>query len=119
MKDKIGIWTSIICLIHCLVFPLMATTFPLFIDLDWKVEILLISTALIVGTISFLDNAIKHKYWLSLILFLAGFIGLMSGVFLKSEILHILGLMILILAHYKNYQKIKQSDGCHPHGCKH
>jgi hypothetical protein len=119
MKDKIGIWTSIICLIHCLVFPLMATIFPLFIDLDIKVEILLISIALIIGTISFLDNALKHKYWLSLCLFLAGFIGLMSGVFLKSETLHVVGLMILILAHYKNYQKIKQSDGCHPHGCKH
>lgn len=119
MKDKIGIWTSIICLIHCLVFPLMATIFPLFIDLDIKVEILLISIALIIGTISFLDNALKHKYWLSLALFLAGFIGLMSGVFLKSETLHVVGLMILILAHYKNYQKIKQSDGCHPHGCKH
>jgi len=119
MKDKIGIWTSIICLIHCLVFPLMATIFPLFIDLDIKVEILLISVALIIGTISFLDNALKHKYWLSLGLFLAGFLGLISGTILESETIHIMGLLILILAHYKNYKKIKQSDGCHPHGCKH
>jgi len=119
MKDKIGIWTSVVCLIHCLVFPLLATTFPIFLQLDEKVELILIGTALFIGSISFMDNVIKHKYYLSLLLFITGFIGIFGSVILKFEPLNILGLFILILAHYLNYKKIKQTDGCHPHGCKH
>ena len=119
MKDKLGIWTSFICLIHCLVFPLLATTFPIFLQLDMKVELFLIGIAFLIGTLSFLDNVIKHKYFISLVLFFSGFLAIFGGVIHNYETLHILGLFILIVAHYLNYKKIKQSDGCHPHGCKH
>ena len=119
MKDKFGIWTSIICLIHCLIFPLLATTFPLFLKIDESVELLLIGFALMIGVFSFMDNVIKHKYFLSLGLFIGGFLGIFGSIFLHSEILHILGLITLIVAHYTNYKKIKETDGCHPHGCKH
>jgi hypothetical protein len=119
MKDKIGIWTSIICLIHCLVFPVLATTFPIFLEIDIKVELFLIGMALFIGTLSFMDNAIKHKYYTSLLFFLSGFLAIFGSVIQNYEPLHILGLLLLIVAHYLNYKKIKQSDGCHPHGCKH
>jgi len=119
MKDKLGIWTSVICLIHCLVFPLLATTFPLFLNLDEKVELFLIGMALLIGAISFMDNVIKHKYYLSLILFISGFLSILGSVIHESETLHLIGLFVLISAHYLNYKKIKESDGCHPHGCKH
>lgn len=119
MKDKIGIWTSITCLIHCLVFPLLATTFPIFLGLDIKVELLLIGMALFVGTLSFMDNVIKHKYYISLFIFLSGFLAIFGAIIRNFEPLHILGLLLLIVAHYLNFKKIKESDGCHPHRCKH
>jgi len=119
MKDKVGIWASLICLIHCLIFPLLATTFPIFLKLDMKVEILLLATALVVGSLSFMDNVIKHKYFLSLFFFISGFLSIFVAVIYNYEPLHFLGLIILIIAHYLNFKKIKKSDGCHPHGCKH
>jgi len=119
MKDKIGIWTSLICLIHCLVFPLLATIFPIFLQIDEGMELFLLSMAFVIGGLSFMDNVIKHKYFTSLILFFSGFLAIFGAIIHNYEPLHIIGLVILIVAHYLNYKKIKQSDGCHPHGCKH
>lgn len=118
MKDKIGIITSITCLIHCLIFPILGTMFPIFIELDEPVEISLLGIALIIGALSFLENVIKHKYYTSLILFLLGFVLLFIGVY-NGEFFSLSGLVILIVSHYLNYKNIKKIDGCHPHGCKH
>ncbi len=119
MRDKLGIWTSIICMIHCLVFPILSTTFPIFLELDFKVEVVLIGTALIIGGLSFLDNVIKHKYYTSLFLFVYGFICIFTSIISGIHFINYIGLIILVVAHYLNYKKIKQTDGCHPHGCKH
>lgn len=119
MKDKIGIWSSFICLIHCLLFPLLATSFPIFLKLDIKVELFLLTISLIVGSLSFIDNYLKHKYLLSLILFFLGFLGIFTSLIFNIEIINILGLIILMISHYLNFKKIKEIDGCHPHGCKH
>lgn len=118
MKDKIGIITSITCLIHCLVFPILGTMLPIFLKLDEPVEVLLLIIALIIGGLSFLENVLKHKYYTSLILFMTGFILLFIGVY-QGEFFSLTGLVILILSHYLNYKNIKKIDGCHPHGCKH
>lgn len=119
MKDKIGIWTSLICLIHCLIFPLLATIFPIFLQIDESAELFLLLIAFFIGVLSFMDNVIKHKYFISLALFFSGFLAIFGAIIHNYEPLHIIGLVILIVAHYLNYKKIKQSDGCHPHGCKH
>lgn len=118
MKDKIGIWTSIICLIHCLVFPILATSFPIFLKLDTKFEIALFVIAFVVGSLSFIDNISKHKYYLSLLFFTIGFVLIFVSLFVYHHLTYP-GLISLIIAHYLNYKKIKESDGCHPHGCKH
>lgn len=118
MKDKVGIWTSIICLIHCLAFPVLATSFPIFLKLDSTIEVLLISLAFLIGSLSFIDNIIKHKYYKSLVLFIIGFIMVGISIIYYHPINYI-GLLLLIIAHYLNYKKIKETDGCHPHGCKH
>lgn len=118
-KDKLGIWTSMICLVHCLAFPLMATTFPIFLELDAKFEFLLIGIAFLLGFFSFLDNAIKHKYYFPLVIFISGCLSILGSIWFKLEILNYLGLISFIIAHYINFKNIKESDGCHPHGCKH
>lgn len=118
MKDKIGIWTSIICMIHCLAFPVLATVFPIFMNIDSTVEIILIAVAFIVGSLSFIDNILKHKYYISLILFVIGFLLITISMYSIHWIKYI-GLITLIIAHYLNYLKIKNTDGCHPHGCDH
>jgi len=118
MKDKIGIITSITCLIHCLIFPILGTLFPIFLDLEEPVEVGLLLLALIIGGLSFLENVIKHKYYTSLILFIIGFGFLIGGVY-QGEISTWIGLIVLILSHYLNYKNIQKKDGCHPHGCQH
>jgi riboflavin transporter FmnP len=118
MKDKLGILTSITCLIHCLLFPILGTIFPLFIELEEPVEVTLIIIAFMLGTFSFIENVIKHKFYKSLILFVLGFSCIITGVYL-GEVWNFIGLIILIISHYLNYKNIKNVDGCHPHGCKH
>jgi len=41
------------------------------------------------------------------------------GVIFSVGFFHFIGLITLITAHYLNFKKIKQTDGCHPHGCNH
>lgn len=119
MKDIFSIWSSTICLIHCLAFPFLGTIYPIFLELDETVEISLLSFSLILGVLSFSDNILKHRYWTSLILFLIGFILLIVSVLTHKHILNYFSLIILILAHYLNYKKIQSLDGCHPHKCNH
>ena len=119
MKDKIGILTSMTCLIHCMIFPVLGTVFPIFVTLDKPVEWVLLISAGILGSLSFLENVLKHKYWTSLLMFLFGFLLLIVSKYTDLEIFNIFGLIILIFSHYLNYKNIKNNDGCHPHGCKH
>jgi hypothetical protein len=119
MKDKLGIWTSIICLIHCLTFPILATSFPIFLKLDHTFEFILIGLAFIIGCLSFYDNVFKHKYYKSLIIFIISFSIITISILTHIHALNYIGLIGLIFAHYLNYKKIKSVDGCHPHGCKH
>lgn len=119
MKDKIGIWTSLICLIHCLVLPLFVTVIPFLSGLSQPMEIFLIGVAFVIGLLSFIDNYIKHKYIRPLLIFIGGFIQISISHYLDVEWINITGLVSLIVAHWINYKEIQKRDGCHPHGCKH
>lgn len=118
-KDKIGMWTSFICLLHCLLLPFIVTSLPVLVLVDKPMEIGLIFLALFVGVLSFLDNYLKHKYLTPLILFIIGFLQILIAKYMNIEVVNFSGLATLILAHYLNYQEIKKKDGCHPHGCDH
>lgn len=118
--DKFGAWTSLLCLIHCLGFPVLATVLPFLTNISSSVEWFFIIFAFIFGTMSFIDNYLRHKYIWSLVLFVVGFFLIVSHkVFASMEYYHLIGLLLLIVAHWLNYKNIKKLDGCHPHGCSH
>lgn len=118
-KDKIGIITSFLCLIHCIIFPLLFSVLPILKIIDERFEWTLIIIAFLIGGLSFYDNFKRHKYFIALAFFVLGFLSISFGKIKELEVLNILGLMFLILAHYLNYKFIKKKDGCHPHSCKH
>ena len=62
MKDKVGIFTSVLCLIHCITFPLLFSAFPMLNLIDGPLEWILLVVAFIVGGWSMFDNLRKHKY---------------------------------------------------------
>lgn len=119
MRDKIGIGVSLFCLLHCISMPVLVTIFPIFLNLDHYIEIPILISTFIIGLTSFWINITKHKYFLSLLLFVLGFLFIFVSVILHQHWANFIALPVIILAHYLNWKKIKEMDGCHPHGCKH
>lgn len=119
MRDKIGILTSTLCLVHCLVFPFLFSILPALKVIDGGFEWILIFIAFVVGSLSFYDNAKKHGYMNPLYLFSLGFLCILISKIFNEESSNIGGLVCLIIAHWLNYSYIKKKDGCHPHNCKH
>ncbi len=119
MKDKIGIFTSLLCMIHCIAFPLLFSMLPVLKLVDEKFEWSMLVTAFLVGILSFYDNYRRHKYLRSISMFIIAFISISIGMVIEMEIFNIIGLVLLIIAHYSNYKFIRKRDGCHPHSCKH
>jgi len=119
-NDKIGIFASTLCLIHCMLFPLLFSILPTLEIIHNGLEIILIPLSFILGGMSLFDNIKKHKYYKSILLFILGFILIsMTIIFDISELFHWIGIILLVIAHYINYKFIKEKDGCHPHNCKH
>lgn len=119
MRDKIGIGVSLFCLLHCISMPVLVTIFPVFLNLNHYIEIPILVSTFIIGLTSFWLNITKHKYFLSILFFIIGFIFIFVSVILHQHWANFISLPIIILAHYLNWKKIKEMDGCHPHGCKH
>lgn len=82
-------------------------------------EYFLLVSAFLLGLISFGYNWFKHKRIVPVYLFVGGFGSILLGKVVEWEIFNLIGLGILIWAHYSNYQIIKKMDGCHPHNCNH
>ncbi len=107
--DKIGMCTSVICLVHCISIPL----FFLFgfdaalriIDQPW-VEWMIIVFALFVGVVSFLGGFLTHRQHFIPVLFLAGFMLLINGESVVNEVLSLIlsvgGGLVIIYAHVQN-----------------
>lgn len=119
MKDKIGMFTSILCLIHCITFPLLFSLLPTLKLVDGPMELVLLSIAFFVGGWTMMDNIVKHQYVKSMIFFVSGFLIIFISIYTHIHELNWLGLIFLVVAHYLNWKFIREVDGCHPHKCKH
>ncbi len=107
--DKIGICTSVVCLLHCLSIPV----FLLFgmdvvlrsINQEW-VEWTIIGLALVIGIVSFLGGFITHRQHYVPVLYVAGFLLLVNGEAVVttwvSLTLTIAGSMVIAYAHVQN-----------------
>jgi hypothetical protein len=119
MRDKFGIGLSFFCLVHCISMPLIVNIFPLLLNLDHLIEIPILLLTFVVGLTSFWKNITKHKYFLSALFFVFGFFLIFVSMLFHLHWLNFISLPTLIVAHFLNWKKIKQLDGCHPHNCKH
>jgi len=116
-NNLIGIFLSGICIVHCLTFPLLTLVLSLdtfasiFYD-ETKVHIFLFILVSIIYLIVFPKSFINDRRLIPIILASIGVISLFTGLFQEEKIeiiLTVFGGILLMFAHYKNYQILKNS----------
>jgi membrane protein insertase Oxa1/YidC/SpoIIIJ len=108
--DKIGIGLSSLCLIHCLIFPVLLIFFPIinvtnFID-EKYFHLILVTLVIPTALISLLIGCLKHRnFWVMLpAAFGLGF--LLTGILVHDieKIATVIGGVLLAFSHWKNYK---------------
>ncbi len=123
--DAMGVAASIACAIHCAVLPLVLTSLPLFgIEIIHNIlfEYGMILLAFLVGVYSLYHGWKKHHHnWKPLIIFSAGIIFLlMKQIAVDLHIWFLIPAVILIItAHYYNYQFCRLHNHAHRDDCNH
>ncbi len=121
--DRIGIGASLACAVHCILFPLLFTTLPLFgfeVMHNWKIEVLLIFVSFVIGNWALYHGYKKHhhRFWI-LPAFLIGLSLVIAGNFMIKEWLDMLlkffGAGLIIVAHIFN---LKYNKRCSIHPMK-
>lgn len=115
--DSLGIATTLLCAIHCMVLPLLLTSLPLMgIDLihDPVFEWSMILLAIIIGIYALYHGYIKHhRNIVPVYLFLAGAaLLIVKQLFHDFQLLLLLAIPLIVVAHWKNYKL------CHKSSCK-
>ena len=116
--DKIGISLSFICLIHCLILPIVVGIFPVLISFNIVNESfhsMLIWFVAPTATVSLIIGCMKHRYFEIMIIAFLGIIFLLFGIVLHDileKIVTIFGGILLSTSHYLNY-KLCKPQWCH------
>ena len=123
--DALGVTASVACAIHCAVLPLVLSSFPIFgveiID-NAFFEYFMIGLAFAIGAYSLSHGRRKHHHsWLPLVIFAAGIACLLAKqVWHHWQLWFLLPAVVLIVAaHYLNYQLCRKANHCHVHDCAH
>lgn len=109
--DKIGMCTSVVCILHCLAMPMFLIlgldSLLLILDREW-VELGIILLALIIGISAFGSGFVRHRQHFVPVLFIAGFLLLINGESVENAWLKVglsvAGAMVIAYAHYHNFQ---------------
>lgn len=120
--DAIGIGASLACAIHCVLLPIIFTTVTLFgIEIleNPYFEVLTLLVSMSVGGWAIWRGYRKHHHQKNLIiLFLTGLILMIAGNFVEympAEMgLKIIGAILIITAHVKNWRACKHCEVCNP-----
>lgn len=107
--DLIGLCTSVICMLHCLSIPLLmilgVDSVLWLVDQEW-IEVTIILSSLIIGSIAFYNGYLQHKQHFIPILFVAGFLLIVNGESVVQEwlgiTLSVIGAAIIAYAHLQN-----------------
>ncbi len=112
--DIIGIGLSLVCMIHCLLLPILLTTLPFLgveIIENKILEIIIILFSALIGGYAIKKGFFKfHKSWLVICLFILGILLMLLGNFLPfpGEVASKLGGAILIIcSHIQNWRLSK------------
>ena len=125
ISDKVSIGISLLCVMHCLLFPLFLILSSNYLTLFLNNELFHYTLLFLVVPLSLFALTIGLKNHNSFNIFIFGFIGiifLLSALFFDIKILFvsseifltILGSSFLMIAHYKNFQLCRHLDcDCH------
>lgn len=122
--DKWGIWLSGLCMVHCVLTPIVLLALPMmtFLATEW-VHIVLACVLPLVAFGAFLPGFRRHRDWVVIEL---GLIGLVFIIFAAIDPFHILnevtegavtscGSLSLIAAHLRNRRHHHCADPSHKH----
>jgi hypothetical protein len=118
--DSVGILTSLLCAIHCLLLPLLLTSLPIFgFDLihDPIFEWSMIALAIAIGIYALSHGYKKHHHnKLPIYLFCAGAVLLILKQFYHGNtFLLIAAVIFIIAAHVQNYRLCRKTSCSAPH----
>ena len=125
ISDKLSIGISLLCVLHCLLFPSFLVIFSSFLSLTLDSELIHYFLLFIVVPISIFALTVglkNHDNFHVFSIGLMGIICLISAIFLDISIFNISGEILLTvvgsflisMAHYKNYKLCNHMDcDCH------
>ncbi|RPF90498.1 MAG: MerC domain-containing protein [Rhizobiales bacterium TMED168] len=125
VSDIVSIGISLLCVMHCLLFPLFLILSSNYLTLFLNNELFHYTLLFLIVPLSLFALTIGLKNHNSFNIFIFGFIGiifLLSALFFDIKILFvsseifltILGSSFMMIAHYKNFQLCRHLDcDCH------
>ena len=122
-SDKIAMSLSMLCMVHCLAFPLLAVLLPSIAALPLDKEDFHLWMVIAVIPISLYALTLgckKHKTFSILSLGLLGLVCLVSAVLLGEsrigeageKILTVVGAILIAFSHYKNFHQCQHQKSC-------
>ena len=125
-SDKTAISLSMICLIHCLVFPSFLVILSGYFTLSYENELvhyLLLLIAVPVSLYALINGARNHSNFVYLMMGLVGISSLIFAVTMGVELWNesgeivftTIGASLVAFSHYKNYKLCREvdCDSCH------
>ena len=124
-SDRLAMTLSFACILHCLFMPAFLITSVTFASIEFSDELLhysILFLAIPVSLFALLSGKKNHNNNLIFIVGILGLTVLFLAIFSEGNfygfpletLLTIIGSMIVITAHYKNYQICQQLDcDCH------
>ena len=123
--DALGISASLACAIHCAVLPMVYSSLPLFvvniIDNVWF-EYFMIVLAFAIGAVSLWHGYRKHHHsFFPLTIFSVGMIFLLAKQFWHEYQIPLLvmAVILIVLAHFRNYRMCRVHNHAHADDCNH
>jgi hypothetical protein len=123
--DTLGISASLACAIHCAVLPLIFTSLPIFginVIENTVFEIIMVVLAFGIGIYSLYHGWKKHHHnFLPILVFLIGFIFLVSKLFFVQyeNWLLLPAVTGIVSAHIINFRACKIHNHAHAEDCNH
>ncbi|AWO01308.1 hypothetical protein DLD77_06200 [Chitinophaga alhagiae] len=118
--DTLGIGASLVCAVHCVALPLLITALPLLgleVLENENLEYALLALSFVVGCTALWRGYLKHHRRVApLVLFAAGFAGLLAGHFLMPEnwepFVIAAGAGLIVWAHLRNIKACRHCVVC-------
>ena len=107
--DRVGICTSLVCMLHCLVIPILLVlgvdSLIWLTSMKWM-ELTIIGLSFVIGLISFFGGYVRHRQHFIPVLFVAGFLLLVNGESVSrlwlAMCLSVTGAIVIAYAHVLN-----------------